>query len=100
MKVCAQHGERHLAEARKQQGLRLPERLVERGVNRLLDGAARRLRPVADGEKRGAAESVVNVEVRTSPPNILDSLTKSQSEVVVSQICVLVVCFICLPIDR
>src|SRR3954447_12386895 len=53
VEVGAQHGQRHLAEAREQQRLRVVERLVERGVHRLFDEASGRVRAVAHGEQRG-----------------------------------------------
>ena len=40
------------------------ERLAERGVDRLLDDAARRLRPVANREQRGRSERGVDVTQR------------------------------------
>ncbi|HEU4613638.1 MAG TPA: hypothetical protein VFS15_16215, partial [Kofleriaceae bacterium] len=55
-KIGAQHRERHLAETRQQQGLRVLERLAERGIHRLLDQASRRFGAVADREQRRAPE--------------------------------------------
>ena len=53
MEVGAQRGQRHVAQARKQQRLRIAEGLVEGGIDRLFDEAPGRLRPVTDGEERG-----------------------------------------------
>ena len=58
VKVGAQHGQRHVAKARKQQRLCIVERLVEGGIHCLFDKAARRLRPVTDGEERGLPSAV------------------------------------------
>jgi hypothetical protein len=51
--VVAQRRESDLAEARKQERLRVIKGLAELGVDGRLDEAARRLRAVADREQRG-----------------------------------------------
>jgi len=61
MNIGAQHCEGHFAEAREQQRLSILECLIEGGVNCLFDEAAGRLRPVAHGEKRGAAKRSIDV---------------------------------------
>ena len=61
MKVGAQHRQRHVAKARKEQRLGILECLAEGGIDGLFDEAVRCLRPVGNGEKRGAAERGVNV---------------------------------------
>ena len=74
LNVGAQRRQRHLAEAREQQRFDVLERPCERGVDRLLDGAAGRLRPVPHREQRGSAERGVHVaqghlrEVARQPP--------------------------------
>src|SRR6185295_104818 len=64
LKVGAQHRERHVAEARQQQRLRILERLVERGVHGLLDKTAGRFRSVSEGEQRRLAERLIDVAQR------------------------------------
>src|SRR4029450_3409341 len=64
LKVGAQHRERHVAQARQQQRLRLVERLVERGVHGLLDKTAGRFCSVSYGEQRRLAERLIDVPQR------------------------------------
>src|SRR6185437_5493731 len=62
--VGAQPGQGYVAKARKKQRLRLVEGRSEGGIHGLFDEAAGRLRPVANGEKRGRAERGVDVAQR------------------------------------
>ena len=59
--VAAQFGECYFAETRKQQSLGIVKDLIEDGVYRLFNEAARCLRPVCNGEKRRASQSGIDV---------------------------------------
>ncbi len=63
-KVGAERGEGDFAEPAQDKRFGFIERLAERGVDRLLDKAARRLGAVADRQKLGLAKRIVDVAER------------------------------------
>ena len=64
LEISAQHGQCHIAKARKQQCLCIMEGLTEGGIHGLFDEAARASRPVPHGEQRGGAERRIGVAQR------------------------------------
>ena len=64
MEIGAQFGQSDVAEAGEQKRLRFIEGTAQRGVDRLLDKTVWRLGTVADRQKSGASESLINVAQR------------------------------------
>ena len=64
MEIGAQPGESDFTQPRKQQLLRVTERLAETGIHGLLNEAIGRPGPIADGEERWTPQRGVNIAQR------------------------------------